>query len=86
MVAALGREDVAAGAPAVSLGLLGAVAVPDGAVSPLGALLSSSAKMRISRPSTALPLLAVTFCVTFVLVILTSLPTGAFLIPLSIKV
>lgn len=55
-VAALGLEDVAAGAAEVALGELLVVA----GFSPLGALLSSSARTRISSPSMASPLLPVT--------------------------
>ena len=80
LVAALGLDDVAAGAAVVALGADEAVAVW-----PLGELLSSSANLRISKPSITLPLLAVTFCVTLVFVIEMIFPTGAFSIPLSIN-
>lgn len=80
-VAATDLDDVAAGAADVALGVLLVVA----GFSPVGALLSSSARIRIANPSIALPLLAVTFWVTLVEVTLMILPTGLFLIPLSIN-
>lgn len=54
-------------------------------VAPLGLLLSSSARGVMARPDITRPLLPCTCCVTLVEVTVTSFPTGAGLIPLSMR-